>query len=112
MNHFIARYKVKPERAAENVELIRAVYAELKDKKPTGLHYATFQLDDGVSFIHLASIDTEDGQSPLLEVEAFKRFQKDIVPLQLSQDGDVYLPLDLADHARKDHVGQVDDQGA
>jgi len=78
MNHFIARYKVKPERAAENVELIRAVYAELDDKKPSGLHYATFQLDDGVSFIHLASIDTEDGQSPLLEVEAFKRFQKDI----------------------------------
>jgi hypothetical protein len=32
---------------------------------PTGLRYATFQLDDGVSFVHLASNDTEHGPSPL-----------------------------------------------
>jgi hypothetical protein len=78
VNYVIARYKVKPERAAENEELVRAVYAELNEKKPAGLHYATFQLDDGVSFVHLTSIDAEEGQSPLVEVEAFKRFQKDI----------------------------------
>jgi len=78
MKHVIVRYKVKPERAAENEELVRAVYAELHQERPTGLHYATFQLDDGVSFVHLAANDTKDGRSPLSEVQAFKRFQENI----------------------------------
>jgi hypothetical protein len=78
MKHVIVRYKVKPERAAENEELVRAVYAELHQTKPAGLRYATFQLDDGVSFVHVASNDTEDGQSPLSEVKAFERFQENI----------------------------------
>ena len=78
MKHVIVRYKVKPDRAAENEQLVRAVYAELHQTKPTGLRYATFQLDDGVSFVHLASNDTEKGPSPLSEVQAFKRFQENI----------------------------------
>jgi hypothetical protein len=78
MHQVIVRYRVKPERAAENEELVRAVYAELHRTKPAGLRYATFQLDDGVSFVHLASNDTEDGQSPLSDVQAFKRFQENI----------------------------------
>jgi len=78
MKHVIVRYKVKPDRAAENEQLVRAVYAELHQTKPAGLRYATFQLDDGVSFVHLASNDTEKGPSPLSEVQAFKRFQENI----------------------------------
>ena len=78
MKHVIVRYKVKPDRAAENEQLVRAVYAELHQTKPTGLRYATFQLDDGVSFVHVASNDTEKGPSPLSEVQAFKRFQENI----------------------------------
>jgi quinol monooxygenase YgiN len=72
----MVRYKVKPDRAAENEELVRAVYDELRRTDPAGLRYATFQLDDGVSFLHLAS--TEDGQNPLSQVKAFKRFQENI----------------------------------
>jgi hypothetical protein len=78
MKQVIVRYKVKPERASENEELVRAVYAELHQTNPAGVHYATFQLDDGVSFVHLASHDSEDGSSPLSEVQAFKRFQEHI----------------------------------
>src|SRR6266511_2018419 len=78
MKHVIVRYRVKPERAAENEELVRAVYTELHQTRPAGLHYATFQLDDGVSFVHLASTDSADGPSPLSEVQAFKRFQEKI----------------------------------
>ena len=78
MKHTIVRYKIKPERTAENEELVRAVYAELHRRKPAGLHYATFQLDDGVSFLHLASNHTDDGQSPLSVVQAFMRFQQNI----------------------------------
>jgi hypothetical protein len=76
MKHVVVRYKVKPDRAAENEELVRAVYAELHQTRPAGLEYATYQLDDGVSFVHVAS--TEDGQNPLPEVQAFKRFQENI----------------------------------
>jgi hypothetical protein len=76
MRHVMVRDKVNPERAAENEELVRAVYDELHRTEPAGLRYATFQLDDGVSFVHLAS--TEDGQNPLPQVEAFQRFQENI----------------------------------
>ena len=59
MKQVIVRYKVKPEQAAENEELVRAVYAELHETKPASLHYATFRLDDGVSFVHLSAHATE-----------------------------------------------------
>jgi hypothetical protein len=78
MKHVMVRYKVKFERAAENEELVRAVYAELHQTEPSGLRYATFQLGDGVSFVHLASTERTDGPSPLSYVEAFKRFQENI----------------------------------
>jgi hypothetical protein len=77
MRTVMVRYKVKPDRAAENVELVRAVYDELQRAKPSGLRYATFQLDDGVSFVHIA-VERESEGSPLPQLEAFKEFQKDI----------------------------------
>lgn len=78
MKQVIVRYKVKPDRAQENEELVRAVYEELRRTRPEGLRYATFRLDDEVSFVHLASIETEDGHNPLSEVRAFGRFQENI----------------------------------
>jgi len=72
----MVRYKVKPDRAGENERLVRAVYDELHRSEPAGLRYATFQLADGVSFVHLAS--TEDGHSRLSQVTAFERFQENI----------------------------------
>jgi hypothetical protein len=29
-----------------------------------GFHYATFQLDDGMTFVHLSSTESDDGQRP------------------------------------------------
>jgi hypothetical protein len=78
MSTIMVRYKVKPERAEENEQLVRAVYEELARTAPAGLRYATFKLDDGVSFVHIAAIDTADGQNPLREVKAFQVFQKDV----------------------------------
>jgi hypothetical protein len=74
----MVRYKVKPDRVAENEELVRAVYDELHRIQPAGLRYATFKLDDGVSFVHLASTETEDGRNRLSDLPAFKRFQENI----------------------------------
>jgi hypothetical protein len=79
MSTVMIRYKVKPERAAENEQLVRAVYDELARIAPGGLRYATFALDDGVSFVHVASVETEDGHNPLRDVKAFAEFQSDIV---------------------------------
>jgi len=72
----MVRYKVKPDRVAENEALVRAVYDELQHVAPGGLRYATFRLDDGVGFVHIATV--EDESNPLAEVEAFARFQADV----------------------------------
>jgi hypothetical protein len=72
----MVRYKVKPDRVAENEELVRAVYDELHRSQLAGIRYATFKLDDGVSFVHLAS--TEEGHNPLSQVKAFQKFQENI----------------------------------
>ena len=77
MRQVMVRYKVKPDRVAENEELVRAVYDELGRVEPEGLRYATFRLEDGVSFVHLA-IQTEDGPTLLAELDAFQRFQAHI----------------------------------
>jgi quinol monooxygenase YgiN len=76
MRRVLVRYRVKPERADENEELVRAVYEELDETKPEGLRYATLRLDDGVSFVHLS--ESESDASPLTEVPAFKAFQEEI----------------------------------
>jgi hypothetical protein len=78
MRRVMVRYKVKANQVAKNEELVRAVYEELHRLNPAGLRYATFRLDDGVSFVHLSVTDTDDGTSPLLTLEAFKRFQENI----------------------------------
>jgi hypothetical protein len=78
MRQVMVRYKVKPERVEENEELVRAVYEELRRTEPAGLRYATFKLDDGVSFVHLAADESENGESPLSKVKAFREFQREI----------------------------------
>jgi hypothetical protein len=74
----LIRYTVKPDRAEENAELVRAVYEELDRLQPDGVRYATFRLDDGVSFVHLVSVETADGASPLPGLPAFQQFQHGI----------------------------------
>ena len=38
MKQLIVQYKVKPDRAAENQQLIKAVFEELNRTNPAGLH--------------------------------------------------------------------------
>jgi hypothetical protein len=78
MADVVVRYKVKPERVEENERLVERVYAELAEAAPEGLRYATFRLDDGVSFVHIASIDTPDGSNPLRSIQAFAEFGREI----------------------------------
>ncbi len=74
METILVRYVVKPGRAEENAAAIREVFAALEAERPAGLRYTAFQLADGVSFMHLAQIETADGSNPLLALEAFRSF--------------------------------------
>ena len=76
MRHHMVRYSVKPERTAENEALIRAFYDELRRTQPVGLQHASFRLGDGAGFLHLLSLDTNDGHDPLFEVAAFNEFRE------------------------------------
>src|SRR5690348_18364397 len=70
------RYKVKAERAEENQHFVENVFEELRRNNPPGLHYATFKLKDGVSFVHIVSRDPAD--NPLSQSPAFQAFQAGI----------------------------------
>jgi hypothetical protein len=72
----VVRYRTKEERAEENAELVQAVFAELGANDPGGLRYATFRLGDGVTFVHVATIDGD--VNPLASSAAFARFQSEI----------------------------------
>ena len=74
MKRILVRYKVKADKAAENEAYIARVFEQLRLSQPEGLRYASFRLDDGVSFVHLASIETADGSNPLQQQSAFRDF--------------------------------------
>lgn len=76
MKRVMVRYKVKPDRAEANEQLVRAVYAELARTEPDGLRYATLKLDDDVTFVHLAETEAPHDQLPKLK--AFQEFRKDL----------------------------------
>src|ERR1700704_3580092 len=65
----VVRYRTNPQDAAENARLIRDVFAELAAEQPEGLRYASYRLDDGVSFLHVAELGGED--NPLARPPGF-----------------------------------------
>ena len=78
MKRIMVRYKVKSDRAKENADNIRGVFEELNNSKPEGIRYASFEAEDGVSFVYIVSIETADGNNPLADSPAFKAFQEGI----------------------------------
>jgi hypothetical protein len=72
----VIRYTAKPQRAEENAQLVRGVFAELAQEGGEGLRYVVFRLDDGVSFVHIAVFDGD--VNPLSTSTAFAEFQSGI----------------------------------
>jgi len=73
----MVRYKVLADRGDENETLVRAVYDQLARERPEGLHYATFKLPDGVSFMHVV-FETDQPGGILGKIDAFKAFTAEI----------------------------------
>lgn len=74
METTIVRYKVKAGRAEENRDYIKAIFGQLDESKPEGLRYVSFNLEDGLSFVHIAVVETSDGTNPLPDTPAFQDF--------------------------------------
>ncbi|HSO38831.1 MAG TPA: hypothetical protein VLT33_40150, partial [Labilithrix sp.] len=60
MKRVVVRYKVKADRLEEHEDLLRKVFAELATARPAGLAYHALKLEDGVSFVHVATVSTAD----------------------------------------------------
>jgi hypothetical protein len=74
MTQTVVRYRVKPDQATENARLAAEVYEGLAEAAPEGFRYASFALENGVSFVHVA-IQESEGPFPLSDLPAFKRFR-------------------------------------
>ena len=69
----MVRYTTRADRAEENAARIRDVFDALHATAPAGLTYSSYRLDDGVSFVHIASMD-DATNNPLQALGAFKAF--------------------------------------
>ena len=76
MSHTIVRYTVKPGREDENAALVRAVFDQLSQERPTGFRYAVFQATDSGEFMHLYTDDGAEAGT-LQQLPAFKAFVAD-----------------------------------
>jgi hypothetical protein len=72
----LVRYTAKPDRAAENETMARAVFAELRAAAPEHVTYALFR--DGDDFVHLFINAQADESSALTELPSFKAYAKDV----------------------------------
>ena len=73
MRQVMVRYTCHADRAEENAALIATVFESLNKTAPSGISYASYRLDDGVSFVHIASMD-DAANNPLQALPAFKAF--------------------------------------
>src|SRR5260370_27503665 len=72
----LVRYTAKPDRAAENETLARAVFAELRAAAPEHVAYALFR--DGVDFVHLFINFQAADSNAVTELATFKAYVKEI----------------------------------
>src|ERR1700761_9684276 len=70
--HVMIRCKVRPDGVEAGLESFREVYEEMRSVQPKGLRYATFQLEDKVTFVSFAEMEGPEVLGPL---EAFQRLR-------------------------------------
>ena len=74
MRRLMIQYRVKPDRVGDNEAAVQCVFDELRRSAPAGFRYGVFKLDDGLTFVHLVSLETADARNPLQSLAAFQAF--------------------------------------
>jgi hypothetical protein len=72
----VVRYTTTSSSRDANAELVSAVYSALAEAQPDGLRYATLQVGEEPSFLHIAALDGD--HNPLPTLPAFQEFQRDL----------------------------------
>lgn len=70
------RYTVRAEYAAENMERIREVMAELRAMQRTDITYRVFLQDNGKTFIHWRMCADDEASKVFDHLASFQRFQE------------------------------------
>jgi hypothetical protein len=89
------RYTAKPDRADENEALSRAVFAELRAKRPSGVAYALGR--DGDAFVHLFINFNADEAESVTELASFKAFSAEGPDRWIAPPEVVRLGLDVVE---------------
>jgi hypothetical protein len=72
----LVRYTAKPDQAAANEALARAVFTDLRAAAPNQVTYTLFQ--NGLEFIHLFVNLQHDDSTALTELSSFKIYMQDL----------------------------------
>lgn len=70
----MVRYRTSKETGDANAALVGAVFEELRGRAPDGIRYACYRLADGVTFVHIATVESR-ADNPLTALPSFKAFQ-------------------------------------
>lgn len=76
-------YTTTREFAPQNQENIAGIVKELKTLNHPGIHYSTYLLPDGKTFMHLDHFESEEAHQLLMELESFKKFDAELWASQL-----------------------------
>src|SRR5215216_2541933 len=74
MTRLMVQYRVRADETGANVRAIEGVFAQLAERQPPGMSYASFKLDDDVSFVHIFSAETNAEREALRALPAFQEF--------------------------------------
>ena len=67
-------YETKPLLKEVHVGLINEVFAQLKIAKLENFDYKVLCSNDGVTFTHISTFQSEDGTNPVSQLKAFQNF--------------------------------------
>jgi len=71
------RARIKPGKAAELEKAAKEMFTAIEAAQPSGVHYASCKLPDGVTYVILLGLD-DDQNNPLIAMPAFRDFQDNL----------------------------------
>jgi hypothetical protein len=78
LNTVVVTYQLRPEAREKHLSLIEGIFLQLSTERPDDVEYKVVGLDDGVTFVHISTADTDDGANPLVSLSSFQEFSRDV----------------------------------